>query len=200
MSFGRHFGLCGCLAVLALTSCADLPPAAAPPNQVHIASHLSMDLPRPADLGHDLRLDQLVTARYGEKTFTFEGYVLLTDNRLLLTCVDPLGRVAMTVTWTADRIVAKKEPWLPPELPPENMLADLVLLYWPERAVRQALMESGAQLVATPRSRSVTIGGREIVHTAYQSPDVAKPWSGHVELRNFDFGYTLDIESRELPP
>ena len=175
-----------------------VPPAVS--RQVRVAPELTIELPRPADFGRAARLVQLVTARYGDKVFSFEGYLQIGQEGVLLTCVDSLGRVAMSVTWNNDSIAAKKGPTLPTELLPENILADIVLLFWPEPAVRRSLAGSGADLVTTPGTRSIRLHGREVIHAEY-SPHAGGPSQpNHMIYSNIHWGYSLDIQSRELPP
>jgi len=50
-----------------------------------------------------------------------------------------MGRRAVTITWTGQNVSAETAPWVPETLRPGSMLADIILIYWPEAAVRRAL-------------------------------------------------------------
>jgi hypothetical protein len=182
------------LAALALAGCAAAPPPL-PPGSVRVAPGLVLVLPQPAELGRSLEATQLVTAHYGAQTFVFEGHVSATPERLLLVGLDPMGRKALSVTWSASGIQAETAPWLPEQLHPENMLADLVLLYWPEAVVRRGLAGSGGTVTSGARSRSIGLDGQELIHADYGQDDA---WTGSLHYRNLAWGYGLDVQSAEV--
>ena len=187
--------------MLALAGCAQVePPAALPPGTVRIAPDLTLVLPHPGELGQSLDVTQLVTAHYGERTFVFEEHLSATQDRILLVSLDAMGRKAITVTWTAAGIDTEVAPWLPEGIRPENMLADIVLLYWPEAAVRQALAASHGTLEASRQSRSVGVGGKEVIHADYQPGADGDPWSGSLRYRNLPWGYALEVQSARVSP
>lgn len=180
------------LALLLLQGCAARP--ATPPATVRIAPELDLVLPQPGTLGRSVNATQLVSAHYGDQTITFEGHISARPDRFLLAVIDPLGRKALTITWTDQDIAYESAPWLPPKLRPENMLADLVVLYWPEAVVREALRASGGTVVTGPGTRSIMAGGREVIQADYHMA-AADPWTGRDHYRNLPRGYDLDIES-----
>ena len=179
------------LLALLLASCAAGPVPSR--TVVRIAPALDLVLPRPSDLGRSLDATQLVQAHYGDQTMVFEGHVSVTPERVLLVVVDPLGRRALSVTWTDAGVSYDAAPWLPATVRPENMLADIVVLYWPEAIVRQALV--GGSLVATPGTRSILVAGHEVIHADYQPATVGETWAGHAHYGNLPWGYDLDIQS-----
>ncbi len=183
-------------AALVLGACTAAPPGIGQ-APVPVAPDLSVTLPRPEELGRSVEVSQLVTARYRGETIAFEGHLSATPDRVLLVGIDGLGRRAITITWTDAAVTAETAPWLPSSLRPENMLADLVLLYWPEAVVRRAIAPSAATLEANSRTRSVSVAGKEITHADYSGAD---PWSGHVTYRNLAWDYSLDVQSREDTP
>jgi hypothetical protein len=180
--------------VLVLDACAAVPDGPSH-NAVLIAPGLELVMPRPGDLGRKLEATQLVTARYGDRAMIFEGHISATPERFLLVVVDPLGRKAMTVTWTDDGVTYEAAPWLPATVRPQNMLADIVLLYWPEAVVRQALLASGGTLAASGQMRSISVAGQEVIHADYQPAGDGQAWAGHLHYRNLPWGYEMDISS-----
>ncbi|HLN26006.1 MAG TPA: DUF3261 domain-containing protein [Patescibacteria group bacterium] len=185
--------------MLALAGCAQTP-AALPPGTVRIAPDLTLVLPHPGELGQTLEVTQLVTAHYGERTFVFEGHLSATPDRILLVSLDAMGRKAITVTWTDAGLDTEVAPWLPDGIRPENMLADIVLLYWPEASVRHALAASHGTLDASKQSRSVGVGGKEVIHADYQPGAGGDPWSGSLRYRNLPWGYELEVQSARVSP
>jgi hypothetical protein len=182
------------LVAVLLTACA-AGPAQPPRNAIRIAPDLDLTLPRPGDLGRSLDATQLVTAHYGDQTMVFEGHISATPAKFLLVVVDTLGRRALSVTWNDAGITYEAAPWLPPAVRPQNMLADIVMLYWPETVVRRALANSGGQLVVAPGSRSVLMAGQEVIHADYLPVAGGEIWVGNSRYRNLPWGYDLDIQS-----
>lgn len=156
-------------------------------------------LPRPGDLGRKVEAVQLITGRHGEQTFVFEGHLSVTPEKMLLVGLDTLGRRAMTVTWTDAGVEVETAPWLPPSLRPGSMLADLVVLYWPEAAVRRALAAGGGELVQEPHARTVRLDGKELLHAEY-SWNTGGPWTGTLRYANRAWGYEIEVQSQEAAP
>jgi hypothetical protein len=194
MSVLPHRIIVPLLVAAVLVACA-VAPARPPRNAVRIAPNLDLALPGPGDLGRSLAATQLVTAHYGDQTMVFEGHISVTPTTFLLVVVDTLGRRALSVTWNDAGITYEAAPWLPPAVRPRNMLADIVVLYWPEAVVRRALAASGARLVVAPGSRSVLVAGQEVIHADYQPAVGGDIWVGDSHYRNLSWGYDLDIQS-----
>lgn len=155
-------------------------------------------LPRPADLGRSVEAAQLITARRDGQTFVFEGRLSITPERFLLAGVDSLGRRAMTVTWTDAGLEVETAPWVPPALRPGSMLADIVVLYWPQAAVQRALTPAGGTLGADDHRRTVRIGDKEVLHAEHSWAEGA-PWTGTLRYSNLAWGYEIEVQSTEAP-
>lgn len=166
-----------------------------PAEAVRIAPTVTLVMPHPGDLGRSLEAVQLVTAHYGDQTFVFESHLSATPKRFLLVGLDTVGRKAMTITWTDAGIAYEAAPWVPEQLRPANILADIVVLYWPAASVRRAL--SGGTLDTGPERRSVIAGGQEVIRAEYRPTRPGDPWSGRLHYENRAWGYALDVESLE---
>jgi hypothetical protein len=172
-----------------------------PGRSVSISPDLTLVLPRPSDLGHAIEVTQLVTARYGSRVFAFEGHVSATPERFLMVGLDSLGRRAMTITWSDAAMTYEAASWLPPQLRPENVLADMVLLYWPEASVRQALAPSGGTVTAARGRRTITKDGEPVVQIQYDEAAAdGTPWTGRLHYRNLAFHYELEVQSVRSSP
>lgn len=156
-----------------------------------------MVLPPPSALGRDLRAVHLVTARYGDRVISFEGHIDVTAGRFLLAVLDPLGRKALTVDWTDAALVSTAAPWFPDGLRPQNILADLVLIYWPPDVLRRALAPAHAGFEVTPDHRAVVRGGADVIRADFGSGPGGGPVGTRVQYRNPGFGYSLDIQAAE---
>jgi hypothetical protein len=169
-------------------------------NSVQVAPTLTLVMPRPRDLGRSFEVAQLVTARYGEQAYVFEGHLSATPERFLMIGLDTTGRRALTITWTDSGIIYEAAPWVPAQLHPENILADMVLLYFPDAVIARALSASGGAVTTTPSRRSITADGKEVVVAEYQPAVPGDPWSGRQHYRNLAWGYELDIQTAEPAP
>lgn len=175
------------VSLLCLGACAAPRQAAEP---VSLAPGITLALPSPADLGRRIEAVQMVTARRDGESHVFEVRLSVDGERLLLVGTDSLGRRAMTVTWGHGRIAVERADWLPESLRPENVLADIVLIYWPEAVVRQGL--SGAGLVQNGDVRRVG----EVILVSWRGD----PWNGLAHLSNSAWGYELDVRSVVVGP
>ena len=171
-----------------------------PGRSIHISPDLTLILPRPSELAQSVEATQLVTARYGAQSYAFEGHISATPERFLMVGLDSLGRRSMTITWTEAAITYEAAPWLPPQLRPENVLADMVLLYWPDISVQRALESSGGSVISTPGSRTITKNGKPIVLIEYDLATDGSFWSGRLSYRNLAFKYDLEVLSVRSDP
>jgi hypothetical protein len=85
---------------------------------------------------------------------------------------------------------------MPSALRPDSMLADIVMLYWPEDVVRRAIAPAGAELVVNAKSRTVRIDGRDVLHVDYDQSGTG-PWTGSLHYANRGWGYEITVRSVE---
>jgi hypothetical protein len=164
-----------------------------PPGSVRLAPGVVLALAGASELGQNLQAAQLVTATYGEQTVMFGVHISATPERFLLVIsLDPVGQTLLTMTWNSQGLTAKPEPWLPRQVRPENMLADIMLIYWPEAALRHALSVPDGAFVVGTRSRTVSVAGKEVIRIAYGGDN---PWDGSLTYRNLARGYQLAVDS-----
>jgi hypothetical protein len=183
-------------AALLLGGCATAP--AEHETALVLAPNLRLDPPRPADMGQTIEVVQMITAHHDGRDFSFEAHLSITPQRVLLAGVDPMGQRVMTVTWQESGIRVDASPFLPKDVRPGSMLADIVVLYWPEEAVRRALAPAGATLRVTESSRDIiAANGKEVLHADYQSGS-ANPWSGGLRYRNAAWNYDIDVETLQV--
>jgi hypothetical protein len=186
---------------LGLAGCA---PAGAPPSglsngQVTVAPGIAFSLPPPATLGRSVEAQQLVTARYRDETFVFETRISVTPARLLVVGTDMLGRRAMTIEWTGDDLKVEAAPWMPAELRARNVIADIMLLHWPENAVRAGVAPEATMRATGLGHRVFAVAGRDMIRID-RTDGVPGRWSGRWTYRNLGWGYDLDIQSIEATP
>jgi hypothetical protein len=112
--------------------------------------------------------------------------------------LDMAGRRSLSMNWTASGIAFETAPWIPDQLSPDYILADMILIYWPADIARHAL--SNATLTATGKHRGVIKDGIEIIAIDYVPAQNKDIWQSHVHYQNLARGYTLDIQSSRVTP
>lgn len=189
MMLSRRLGLFGGVAA-ALGGCH---PPDAPTDIVALAPTVSLRLPDAAALGRAVEAAQMVQADYQGRAIAFEGQLSVTANRLLLACIDPLGRPLMTVDWSGRRVSARTADGFPTGLRPQNMLADIMLIYWPGPVLRAGL--SNATLEEGSDWRTVRDAYQPLIRIEYGAGD---PWKGTARYRSLLWRYTLQVQSVEI--
>ena len=84
---------------------------------------------------------------------------------------------------------------IPEQLTPERLLADLQFVFWPVDALRAPLAEDGWEINDAPGTRRLRRDGRLVAEAHYASDD---PWSGRSWLVNFEYGYSMQIDSKAM--
>ena len=167
--------------------------------RVTVAPGIVFALPPPAALERSVEASQLITARYRHDTFVFETRISVTPARLLVVGTDMLGRRAMTIEWTGHDLKVEAAPWVPTELRARNVIADIMLLHWPENAVRAGLAPPGSIRDDDLGHRMITVDGQDMIRID-RTAGLAGSWSGRWTYRNVGWGYDLDIQSTDAPP
>lgn len=188
-------------AALGFAGCALVGPVApnVPKGQVTVAPGIAFSLPPPATLGRSVEALQLVTAHYRQDTFVFETRISVNPGRLLVVGTDTLGRRAMTIEWTGTDLRVEAAPGVPPELRARNVIADIMLVHWPEGAVRAGLTPGATMRETDPTHRVIAVAGHDMIQIG-RTAGTPGSWSGRWTYRNTGWGYDLDIQSTEIAP
>ncbi len=184
--------LCGLLLLL-VQACAASPPTDG--AKAFVAAGVVLARPSPASLGRSVEAVQLITARRGGETQTFEARLSVSAEALLLVANDAFGQRLLTLRWDGRNLVeTDRAGWLPERITGDNILADVFLVHWPREALQAGLQ--GAELRETDGTRSVFRDGREVIRITRSGDG----WSGESRLENRDWHYELLIRSAEIAP
>lgn len=187
-SAGRwRSSLCACAALLALAACAS-PPRANPAVS-------SRPLVPPSSLGADRIVNQVVRGAFGARELTFNCVVTVKDGAMTLVGLSSVGMRLFTIRYDGQAVQSEMTPALQ-GLDPSRLIADMQLVFWPLSGLEKPMHAAGWQL-SEPASgiRRLRHGDQLIAEAHYGSDD---PWSGRSWLVNFEFGYSLQIESQPL--
>lgn len=199
-AFRRLIGiLMAMIAVAQLAACAALAPTVSAEEAAIplVAPNRRIALPLPAELGRSVDAVQMIVMRRDGRSFAFEARLSITPERFLLVGIDNLGRRGITIQWSAEGLSTDVAPWVPDAVRPGSVLADLVLVYWPESVVRQSLAGSGMQLVEAADARSISDDRGPVLSATYGF-DLRQRWVGALRYRNHAWGYEVEVLSQEL--
>jgi hypothetical protein len=143
-------------------------------------------------------VSQVVRGVYGDRTITLQGALTLENNVLTLIGLTTLGQRAYTIRFDGDQVTTERAPFVPASIEPERLLADVQLAYWPLESLRTRWAAAGLEVSEPhPGTRRVRRGDRLIAEVHYASPD---PWQGRLWLANFEFDYSLTIDTAPMAP
>lgn len=180
--------LAGSVVLLALGACVNSPPPK-PADSVR-------PLVPPAVLGSDRVVNQVVRGAFGARELTFNCVVTVKDGAMTLVGLNSLGLRLFTVRYDGKAVQSEITPAMQGPFMPERLLADLQLVFWPLASLEKPMREAGWQLSeAAPGLRRLRHGGQLIAEAHYSGED---PWSGRTWLVNFEYGYSLQIDSQTM--
>lgn len=173
----RLFLLCALLAACAAT----------PPALLKVS---------PASLG-ERTVQQMVSISVGQQTQSFDAVVDISDGHLRLVA-HTLGLRLLSLDYDGERLQVS-DTRLPPDLPAERILNDLLL----------ALAEADALRAALPPGHTLQEGRddqgawRRVMHGTRILSEVryrgSERWQGELTLQHTDAPYRLEIRSEQLP-
>lgn len=149
----------------------------------------------PASLQASRSVEQILHAAYGAGDATLQCVVEVTPQRLQVVGLTALGQRVFTLVQDGAGVSAEASAYAPAFIDPHRIVADMQLAYWPLAALQSAA-PPGVR-VSEPRDgvRRLERDGRLVAEVHFADAD---PWNGRLWLANFEFGYSLDIESRSL--
>jgi len=152
----------------------------------------------PGLLGQSLSAVQRVTGQFGERRAVMVFYLEVEGDHLALVGTLPDGSELFSLEQNGAKVAVNRSPLMPAQLRPLAVLADLQLIYWPERALRPALAASGLEL-ADERGdgglREVRRGPQTLISIHYAARD---PWRGAIDFEQRAWSYRYTVETLEL--
>jgi hypothetical protein len=141
---------------------------------------------------------QVIHAIYGARALTLRTGIELDASALKVVGVTATGQRLFTVTWDGKAVTATTSAFVPDNVRPERVLADVQLALWPLTAVQRAFAPAGFE-VSEPFAgvRRLTRGDKLIAEVHYASAD---PWAGRLWFVNFEFDYSLTIDTSTATP
>lgn len=181
--------------MLAICSCAN--PSPKPIATLPITADLIIPLPPLTDMNGLREVTQLINVHYQLNRVVFEAHISITPEEFVMVGLDGFGRKAITIHWTKDGVIYEAAPFVPQQLRPENILADIVLLYLPKNSLQKLLAGSQLKLLTTANSRTIMQGDKKILEVHYKLNMKNNFWNGSLHYQHFIWGYDMDIKSVE---
>jgi hypothetical protein len=139
---------------------------------------------------------QRLRAMVGDREIVLDCVVEVTRDRMTVVGLLPAGNRVFSVRYDGTRVEQERTPQVPPQLRPEQLLADVQLAFWPEMALQDAFRDGHWTLTQPDRrTRRLLRDGRLIAEVHYGDAD---PWRGRVWLVNFERDYALIVDSLPL--
>ncbi|MCF8482376.1 MAG: DUF3261 domain-containing protein [Rhodospirillum sp.] len=128
----------------------------------------------------------------------FQARLSLGHHGAAIVLLDDLGRRAVTATWTDLGARVSQASWLPGWVDGRRMLADLVMVYWPQTLVRSGL-PSSLEVEEVRGDRRIIVRDTNVPYLLIHHPE-GNVWNGPASLVNRAAGYQLTIQSTALSP
>jgi hypothetical protein len=182
-----------CLPAILLAACHTAPPApssARPGTGASDATHPALAAP---DAAGARSATQVIHAAYGARSVVLRTVIETAPGKLEVVGVTATGQRVFSAHYDGKTIDARKSPFVPAQLDPERVLADMQLALWPLPAVQAAFHERGLT-VTEPFAglRRLTRGDALLAEVHYATAD---PWAGRLWFVNFEFDYSLTIDT-----
>jgi Protein of unknown function (DUF3261) len=184
------------LPLLLLAACAHSPPKSDPSSDVVPPASAPASPPvsfaSPAALS-PRSASQVIHAAYGSRVATLRAAVQIDAAGLTVVGVTATGIRLFTASFDGERVTAERSPFVPKEVSPERVLADMQLALWPLDSLRGVYAAVG-QSVSEPMPglRRLVRADRLIAEVHYATDD---PWNGRLWFVNFESGYSLTIDT-----
>ncbi len=169
------------------------PPPGPEGPRANIAPDVTVELPVLPGYPETRTYSQVLRARYGWRSATLETVLSLAPEAVEAVLTVPGGPRVATVRWNGEGVSVDRTVFTPPDLAPENMMADLFIAYWPVEMVRDALPRGVTLDVAETGARTVRRGDEVILTIA---PDAEAP--NRLAISNALLNYELTIDSQAL--
>jgi hypothetical protein len=140
---------------------------------------------------------QVIHAVYGSRSMTLSTAIQLDAASLKVVGLTATGQRLFTASWNGTDVSAQKSAFVPDNVDPERVLADMQLALWPLPAVREAFGKAGLE-VSEPFAgvRRMRRGDTLVAEVHYAGAD---PWNGRLWFVNFEFDYSLTIDTAPAP-
>jgi hypothetical protein len=127
---------------------------------------------------------------------TLRGTLSMDHAGVALSLSDVHGRPAVLASWTDLGATVDRGDGLPPWMDGRRLLADLVMMHWPQTLVRSALPAT-LEVEDAKTARRITVRATGAPYLDIRLPPV-EPWAGQASLVNRAAGYVMRVRATPL--
>ncbi len=164
---------------------------------IQVAKDATFDLMSPASLKQSISLEQIVEAKYGDKSYTFHCLLEVDEEHLVLVGMTPFNTRAFTLTLTEESLTIDMAPGAQLPAEPSRILADLQLAMWPDPQVHGLDRIWGQSQYGTVL-RLFRRSGAAVIKVQYDekaSRHRNEPWGDRLVFLNLEQNYTLEVRT-----
>lgn len=172
-------------AALLAAGCASMKPRPSDPG---------LFLLKPADAGFSATLTQVLTVSKGvSASVDVMAVVEISPESVKLAALGPMGNRVLSLEWDGKKLKQERDLTLPKEFPAELILRDMMLAYWSEASLREAL-PSHWDLRIDKHRREFFKNGNSVIAITY----FGDPFKDPIDFEHKALGYKLHI--RQVDP
>jgi hypothetical protein len=166
-------------------------------TDIPVAKDASFDLLPPSALGQAVSLEQIVDARYGDRSFSFHCLLEVDAQRLVLVGMTPFNTRAFTLELTDEEFTVDIAPGAQLPAEPSRILADLQLALWPDIVGLRGLEPRVVQNDRGEVQRVFLRGGEPVIQVTYDLEATSSdwPWVGTLVFEQLEQQYTLTVKT-----
>ncbi len=154
----------------------------------------SAPVPLLAPTGPKRRIVQEINTQWPGRKETLLCVLELDKHRIAIAGVTPQGMSLFNLQYDGNTVKMTKSPLLPDKLPPEMIVKDLQLAYWPLPMLRRLPKPwKIAMPKGKPKQRQLYFNDELVAEVSYLQQD--SNWPKSVELTNHRYRYTLHINT-----
>lgn len=143
-------------------------------------------------IGPARHIVQSITAQWQGHQDDLLCVLELGQNRIAMAGLTPQGMSLFNLSYDGKKVSVTQSPLLPKQLPPETIVKDLQLAYWPVLMLQNELLASW-RITATDKQRRLFFTDQLVAEVNFLQPDPA--WPKSIELINHRYHYRLLINT-----
>jgi len=163
-------------------------------NTVEVAPGISLEMPRPDELGYRLTASQLISVDYEGEQHQLPVQLQVGPDRLVLAGFSSWGSRIMSLTYEKGTITTSVMSGLGKTLSePEQILFNLMITLWPLEAWEEPLDRIGWRLEETPKQRQLIDQNQQVVATILYEKEPCL--DGTIEFINHSLNLKITIKT-----
>lgn len=159
----------------------------------HLAQTVSIPLLKP--IGPARRIVQAINAQWQGRQHSFLCVLELDQHHLAIAGLSPQGMGLFNLSYDGKQVSMTHSPLMPKQLPPDMIVKDVQLAYWPLPILQQRLPKPWkiAMPKGNPKQRQLYFNDELVAEVSYLQSESTSPKT--VELINHRFHYKLFIHT-----